>query len=47
MGDQMNKAYLVYRNGVLYTRTVTLKKAIRISGELTALGFKATFAEAI
>lgn len=41
------KAFLVYRNGALYTRTKTLIKAKRLCLELAALGFKAAFAEAL
>ncbi len=41
------KRFLIYRDNVLFTRTLTLVKAKRLCAELRAKGFQAGFAEAI
>jgi hypothetical protein len=43
----MNRPYLIYRNGALYTRTLTQIKARRLVEELRQAGFKASYAEEI
>jgi hypothetical protein len=41
----ITRSYLVYRNGLLFTRTLTLAKANLIVKQLRTDGFKSSIAE--
>jgi hypothetical protein len=43
----ITRSYLVYRNGLLFTRTLTLSKANVIVRQLRTDGFKASVAEVL
>jgi uncharacterized protein YcgL (UPF0745 family) len=38
----MERPYLIYRNGLLFTKTLTNAKAVKIAQQLQSQGFKAS-----
>ena len=43
----MNKSYVVFKNGMLWTRTYTQHKAIRLVNDMLKNGITASWAEVL